>query len=76
MVSDQATMDDAGLRQREQRRGQGNHDREGELDPQRTHLGLEKECHVSRAIEPPESGQIRKSQVLSGLHHRYFREVA
>jgi hypothetical protein len=42
----------------------------------RTHLGLEKECPVPRAVEPPESGPIRKSEVLGGLHHRYFREAA
>ena len=42
----------------------------------RTHLGLEKKCPVPRAVEPPESGSIRKSQVLGGLHHRYFREAA
>jgi putative transposase len=42
----------------------------------RTHLGLEKECPVPRAIEPPEIGPIQKSQVLGGLHHRYFREAA
>lgn len=27
----------------------------------RTHLGLEKECPVPRAVEPPELGSIRKS---------------
>jgi putative transposase len=42
----------------------------------RTHLGLEKECPVPRAVEPPESGLIRKSPILGGLHHRYFREAA
>jgi hypothetical protein len=36
----------------------------------RTHLGLEKECPVPRAVEPPEIGPISKSQVLGGLHHR------
>jgi transposase InsO family protein len=42
----------------------------------RTHLGLEKDCTVPRAVEPPELGRIRKSPVLGGLHHRYFREAA
>ena len=42
----------------------------------RTHLGLEKECPVPRAVDPPENGPIRKSPILGGLHHRYFREAA
>jgi transposase InsO family protein len=42
----------------------------------RTHLGLEKDCPVPRAVEPPELGPISKSPVLGGLHHRYFREAA
>jgi hypothetical protein len=42
----------------------------------RTHLGLEKECPVPRSVEPPGIGPIRKSPVLGGLHHRYFREAA
>ena len=42
----------------------------------RTHLRLEKECPVPRAIEPPEVGPIRKSPILGGLHYRYFREAA
>ncbi len=31
---------------------------------------------MPRAVEPPEIGQIQKSQVLGGLHHRYFRKAA
>jgi transposase InsO family protein len=42
----------------------------------RTHLGLEKECPVPRSVEPPDIGPIRKTPVLRGLHHRYFREAA
>jgi transposase InsO family protein len=42
----------------------------------RTHLGLEKECPVPRSVEPPEIGPVRKSPVLGGLHHRYFRKAA
>ena len=42
----------------------------------RTHLGLEKDCPVPRAVEPPEAGPIRKRPVLGGLHHRYLREAA
>ena len=42
----------------------------------RTHLGLEKDCPVPRAVEPPNIGAVRKRPVLGGLHHRYFREAA
>jgi len=42
----------------------------------RTHLGLEKKCPMPRSVEPPEIGPIRKSRILGGLHHRYFREAA
>jgi putative transposase len=42
----------------------------------RTHLGLEKECPVPRSVEPPDIGPIRKSPILGGLHHRYYREAA
>ena len=45
-------------------------------DESRTHLGLEKECPVPRAVDPPEIGQIKKSPILGGLHHRCFREAA
>jgi len=42
----------------------------------RTHLGLEKDCPVSRPIELPESGDIHAEPVLGGLHHRYTRRAA
>ena len=48
----------------------------GYYNESQTHLGLEKQCPVPRAVEPPEIGPIRKSLVLRGLHHRYFREAA
>ena len=48
----------------------------GYYNESQTHLGLEKQCPVPRAGEPPEIGPIRKSLVLGGLHHRYFREAA
>ncbi len=42
----------------------------------RTHLGLEKDCPVTRAVELPSSGPIRSEPVLGGLHHRYMRRAA
>ena len=42
----------------------------------RTHLGLEKDCPVPRAVQGPETGEIKCEPVLGGLHHRYFREAA
>ena len=42
----------------------------------RTHLALDKDAPEPRAIEPPSAGAIQSSEVLSGLHHRYFRRAA
>ena len=42
----------------------------------RTHLGLEKDCPKSRAVEPPELGPINSEPMVGGLHHRYFRQAA
>ena len=42
----------------------------------RTHLGLEKDCPVTRAVEPREAGEIVALPVLGGLHHRYVRRAA
>ncbi|MBU8870214.1 MAG: integrase core domain-containing protein, partial [Gemmatimonadales bacterium] len=42
----------------------------------RTHLGLEKDCPVSRETQGPEIGGVKSEPVLGGLHHRYFREAA
>jgi transposase InsO family protein len=42
----------------------------------RTHLGLEKDCPKSRAVEPPELGPINSEPMVGGLHHRYVRQAA
>ena len=42
----------------------------------RTHLGLEKDCPETRAVELPEIGPIASEPVLGELHHRYFRQAA
>ena len=42
----------------------------------RTHLGLMKDCPISRVVEPPEVGPIKSEPVLGGLHRRYFRKAA
>ena len=42
----------------------------------RTHLSLVKDAPEPRAIEPPSAGPIQSSEVLGGLHHRYFRRAA
>jgi putative transposase len=42
----------------------------------RTHLGLAKDCPVSRAVEPPERGEIIAIPHVGGLHHRYTRRAA
>jgi putative transposase len=42
----------------------------------RTHLGLEKDCSVTRPVEEPETGHVVSRPVLGGLHHRYFRRAA
>ena len=42
----------------------------------RTHLGPEKDCPETRAVEVPEIGAIKSEPVLGGLHHRYFRHAA
>jgi len=42
----------------------------------RTHLGLEKDCPVSRPVESAGSGDIHAEPVLGGLHHRYRRKAA
>ncbi len=41
-----------------------------------THLGLERDCPETRAVEPFEAGPIDSAPVLGGLHHRYFRRAA
>ncbi len=42
----------------------------------RTHQGLEQETPNGRKIEPPEIGPVKRRPILSGLHHRYYREAA
>jgi transposase InsO family protein len=42
----------------------------------RTHLGLEKDCPVSRSVESAELGEIQAEPVLGGLHNRYSRRAA
>jgi transposase InsO family protein len=42
----------------------------------RTHLGLQKDCPVPRAVEPREVGEVVALPVLGGLHHRYIRRAA
>ena len=45
-------------------------------DENRTHLGLAKECPIPREVEYADIGSIRRRPMLSGLHHRYYREAA
>jgi putative transposase len=42
----------------------------------RTHLGLEKDCPEPRSIEQPDSGPVQSEPMVSGLHHRYYRQAA
>jgi hypothetical protein len=42
----------------------------------RNHLSLNKDPPTSRAIEPPDAGNIIAFPVLGGLHHRYTRIAA
>ncbi len=42
----------------------------------RTHLELEKDCPMSRPVEPAVLGNIQSEVVLGGLHHRYTRRTA
>ena len=41
----------------------------------RTHLGLEKDTPVPRAVEPPAMGSIVAFPRVGGLHHRYSRHA-
>jgi hypothetical protein len=42
----------------------------------RTHLALNKDAPVSRAVVPPTSGDIVSIPQVGGLHHRYERRAA
>src|SRR5271165_835608 len=37
----------------------------------RTHLSLDKDCPVSRPIQPPRTGRVVAMPQVGGLHHRY-----
>ncbi len=42
----------------------------------RTHLGLDKDCPVSRPIADLDAGNIKSEPVLGELLHRYYRDAA
>jgi transposase InsO family protein len=42
----------------------------------RTHMGLNNDCPIPRAVQPPELGQVFATPVLVGLHHEYRRRAA
>ena len=42
----------------------------------RTHLSLERDCPVSRAVESAGEGQVIELAMVGGLHHRYTRQAA
>jgi transposase InsO family protein len=42
----------------------------------RTHRSLEEDCPNSRAVEPPDQGNIIALPLMNGLHHRYARQAA
>ena len=42
----------------------------------RTHMGLDKDCPETRAVEPSSMGPVQSEPVLGGLHHRYTRRAA
>jgi len=42
----------------------------------RTHLSLEMDRPVSRAVHPPEAGEIIEIPQVGGLHHHYERRAA
>ena len=41
----------------------------------RTHLALEKDAPVSRAVQLPELGRVIELPQVGGLHHRYERRA-
>src|SRR5207249_1707670 len=45
-------------------------------DRSRTHLALDKDAPIPRAIEPPAFGRIVEVPQVGGLHHRYERRAA
>ena len=42
----------------------------------RTHLSLEKDAPIPRAVQPPELGRVVELPEVGGLHHRYERRAA
>jgi hypothetical protein len=42
----------------------------------RTHLSLNKDSPVPRAVHPPDMGQVVELPQVGGLHHRYERRAA
>ena len=42
----------------------------------RTHLSLEKDAPIPRAVQPPEFGKVVELREVGGLHHRYERRAA
>jgi len=42
----------------------------------RTHLGLNKDAPVPRAVQPPTQGRVMAVPQVGGLHHRYERRAA
>jgi putative transposase len=42
----------------------------------RTHLGLGKDCPVTREVESSNRGAVFAEPMVGGLHHRYFRRAA
>ena len=45
-------------------------------NPRRTHLGLDRDCPIPRAVDPPENGKVVSIPILGGLHHHYCRQAA
>jgi transposase InsO family protein len=42
----------------------------------RTHLSLDKDAPIARAVQPPELGKVVELPEVGGLHHRYERRAA
>ena len=42
----------------------------------RTHLALDKDAPVHRAVQPPDFGWVIELPPVGGLHHRYERRAA
>ncbi len=42
----------------------------------RTHQGLDGDCPESRAVQPPETGEVVGLPMVGGLHHGYIRRAA